>query len=148
MQPLIGLVWQGFRACWLPLRFISSHIPPTAVSCLCFCLFSGIMPFLFMGFLFSAWTRCLQVSWLWAISATIVAEILNILMRKTAGRNGVGGVSAPQRMTWKPSLPSHLTPYMENTDKKMPSENNILHTSSWHRQQSENPVHKTRENKF
>lgn len=79
------------RACWLPPSFVFSCIPPTAISCLCFCLFSGIMPFPFMGFLFSTWTRCLQVSWLWAISATIVAEILNILMRKTAGRNG-GGV--------------------------------------------------------
>lgn len=59
-----------------------------------------------------------------------------------------GGVSASQRMTWKPNLVSHLAPYMEYTHKKMPSESNTLHTFSWHGQQSENPVHKTEENKF
>lgn len=61
---------------------------------------------------------------------------------------GGGLVSASQRMTWKPNLVSHLTPYMEYTGKKTPSENNTLHTSSWHGQQSEKPVHKTQENKF
>lgn len=135
------------RACWLPPSFVFSCIPPTAISCLCFCLFSGIMPFPFMGFLFSTWTRCLQVSWLWAISATIVAEILNILMRKTAGRSGGGeggaGMTASQRMTWKPNLVSHLTPYKEHTGKKNTFWNNTLHTSSWHKQLNEKPVHKT-----
>lgn len=39
-------------------------------------------------------------------------------------------VSASTRMTWKPNLVSHLTPYMESAGKKnTPSENNILHTS-------------------
>lgn len=133
------------RACWLPPSFVFSCIPPTAISCLCFCLFSGIMPFSFMGFLFSTWTRCLQVSWLWAISATIVAEILNILMRKRAGRNGGAGGrndSLPENDLETQFSVTFNSLYGTHRQKNT-FWNNTFHTSSWHKQLNEKPVHKT-----